>query len=230
MTESRTPRPLVFLLDVDNTLLNNDALKADLGVRVQELAGAERTRGFWRLYEDIREKYGYVDLPATVREWALKFDDPTMGERLDDVLISIDFRHYLYPHVLETVAYLESLGTVTILSDGDRVFQALKIRNSGLTEAVGGRVVISVHKEAELAAVFAAYPADHYVMVDDRPRILAALEQECPATFTTVLVLQGEHAVQSEYEPAPDFVVPDIAELRRFTLTDFLLPARIADA
>lgn len=213
---------IVFLLDVDNTLLDNDRLKADIGSRLQAALGNEGAERFWQLYEEVRQQEDFVDYPQTVKLYVEGSSDPSVEAKLMAIMNEIDFRSYLYPHVIETLEHLGSLGTTAILSDGDSVFQPRKIRESGLEEAVHGNVLIYIHKEAELPEVFERLPADHYVMVDDKPRILAALELCCPTTFTTVLVCQGKYAKIGEYHPDPDFVVPHIADLRGFTRSAFL--------
>src|SRR4051812_13368384 len=178
---------LVFLLDVDNTLLDNDQLKSDLADRVRELAGPARAERFWQIYEAVRKEQDFVDYPLTARRWAGQDGDPELGKQIEQLLNDVPFTSYLYPHVLEVLAYLRSFGTVVILSDGDTVFQPYKIRCSGLEDAVEGNVLVYVHKEDELPEVFARFPADHYVVVDDKPRIISALEACCPSTFTTIL-------------------------------------------
>jgi FMN phosphatase YigB (HAD superfamily) len=215
---------LVFLLDVDNTLLDNDRLKADLDQELQQILGPQRTERFWQLYEQVRTERKYVDYPRTVQLMANEYHDPDMGRRLQETLDAIPFRSYVYPHALEAIAHLKTLGTVVILSDGDPVFQPKKIRESGLEAAVDGHVIISVHKEEELATVFARYPARHYVIIDDKPRILSVLERECPAEFTTVLVLQGKYASADTFSPRPDFVVPHIGDVRGFSREQLTQP------
>lgn len=205
------------MLDVDNTLLDNDRLKADLDRKLQATLGPERTERFWQLYEQARNERGYVDYPRTVQLMADEYHDADLVRELQATLDSISFRSYVYPHALETIAYLKTLGTVVILSDGDPVFQPKKIRESGLEAAVDGHVIISVHKEGELGTVFARYPAGHYVIVDDKPRILSALERECPSEFTTILVLQGKYASADSFSPRPDLVVPHIGDVRELT-------------
>jgi FMN phosphatase YigB (HAD superfamily) len=140
------------------------------------------------------------------------------------MLDNFPFRDYLYPHALDTIDYLNTIGEPVILSDGDPTFQPLKISKSGIAAAVHGRVLVVVHKEDELDKVFDRYPAGHYVAVDDKPRIVAALERECPTTFTTVLVEQGKYAEEDHYTPAPDIVVAAIADLRDISRAEFLHP------
>lgn len=222
--ESSDESGLVFLLDVDNTLLDNDRLKADLSSRLQDLLGDEGAKHFWDLYETVRRQEDFVDYPETVKRWVEETGDTAKGEQLVQVMNAIDFPSYLFPGVMKTLAHLRSLGTTAVLSDGDSVFQPRKIRESGIEQAVGGNVLIYVHKELELPEVFARLPARHYVMIDDKPRILSELEKCCPATFTTVLVLQGKYAQTGRYSPPPDYVVPHIAGLQSFTRNQFLYP------
>ncbi|MBV9279054.1 MAG: HAD family hydrolase [Chloroflexi bacterium] len=213
---------LVFLLDVDNTLLDNDRLKEDLQRTIEERIGQERARRFWEVYEDVRQDEDFVDYPETVRRMVVEYRDPGLGEQLQAILDAVPFTSYLYPHVMEAIAHLNTMGTAVILSDGDSVFQPQKIKKSGLEAAVEGRVLIFVHKELELPTVFERYPADHYVVVDDKARIIAALERECPTRFTTVLVLQGKYAHPEDFDPKPDLVVPHVGDLRTFPKDRFL--------
>lgn len=219
---------IVFLLDVDNTLLNNDQLKADLAQRILHLLGPERAERFWQIYEQVRAQNHFVDYPATVERVAQEYGDSRLGQRLNELLSTIPFRSYVYPEVMATIDYLKVLGTPVILSDGDPVFQPRKIRESGLYAAVDGNVIISVHKEQELDEVFAHYPADRYVIVDDKPRILSVLERDCPSEFTTVLVLQGHYAQIGAYTPRPDFVIAHIGDLRQLTRAQFLHPHAVS--
>jgi FMN phosphatase YigB (HAD superfamily) len=225
MTEPISRR-LAFLLDVDNTLLDNDRLKDDLRREIRESLGPERAERFWQIYEEVRAELDVVDYPETVERVAEEYGDPIMGERLAKLLDRIDFRSYLYPHVMDAIRRMKSFGTVVILSDGDSVFQPEKIKKSGLEAAADGHVLIYIHKEKELAQVVQRYPAEHYVMVDDKPRITAALERMCPATFTTILVLQGKYAQSAgDYSPKPDVVIERIGDLRAFGRDRFVASA-----
>jgi FMN phosphatase YigB (HAD superfamily) len=212
---------LVFLLDVDNTLLDNDRLKADLDSALQAMLGPAGTRRFWEIYEEVRAKKDYVDYPATVREFSKWAGDAGLGPQLEEVLEGLPLRSYVFPGVFDTIASLKAIGTPVILSDGDPVFQPLKIRKSGLEAAVEGRVIISVHKELELSKVFETYPARHYVVVDDKPRILSKIERVCPARCTTVLVLQGKYAADEQDGPSPDFRLERITDLKTLTAQEF---------
>jgi len=155
MTEDSTRQrdAIVFLLDVDNTLLDHDRLKADLADRLAGLLGPDRAGAFWRIYEDVRRASDYVDYPTTVKEWTRAFNDPDTGAQLEALIRGIDFRSYVYPHVFETLQHLRTLSRPVILSDGDQVYQPLKIRNSGIGAAVDG-VLIFVQKKRKLRTVF----------------------------------------------------------------------------
>lgn len=213
---------LVFLLDVDNTLLDNDALKAYIGRQIESLVGARLAQRFWVLYEEVRQERDFVDYPETLARFVREQVEAAKPEQLRELFEALPFAEFVYPGVMETLQHLRSLGTAVILSDGDQVFQPRKIRRSGLEAAVGGNVLIYVHKEHELVHVFARYPADHYVVVDDKPRILSRLEEDCPSTFTTIFVLQGHYAREGEYSPAPDITIHRIAELSSFSRAQFL--------
>jgi FMN phosphatase YigB (HAD superfamily) len=206
--------PLVIFLDVDNTLLDNDGLKADVGRKLSDLLGDARAARFWEIYEEVRAEVDYVDYPTTIERFSSEHGEPGISGRLTELLYNYPFKDRLYPHVFETLESLEGRGLPVILSDGDPVYQPLKIQRSGLAEAVGGRVMICVHKEAELPRVFETYPANHYVMVDDKPRIHAALERTRREDFTTILVMQGKYSVDDTWRPRPDLVVESVGDLR----------------
>lgn len=221
MTETRA---LVFLLDVDNTLLDNDRAKEGIDAEVKRLLGPDGAQRFWEVYEQVREERGYVDFPATVAVLAREIGDERVSDRLMQMLDAFPFRTYLYPHALDTIAYLATLGEPVVLSDGDPRFQRHKIDVSGIGPAVDERVMVVKHKEKELDKVFARFPARHYVAVDDKPRIVSALEKECPSTFTTVLVEQGKYAWEPDPGPAPDITVARIGDLRGVNREEFLRP------
>lgn len=225
MTEPRPKADLVIFLDVDNTLIDNDRLKADLAAAIQQEIGPERAARFWEMYEEVRQEEDFVDFPLTVDRMEEEFHDEALGNRLRQLLWSWPFKKYLYPGALDAIRHLKTLGVVAILSDGDSVFQPLKIERSGLAAAVDGNILIYVHKEEELKDVFSRYPARHYVAVDDKPRIISALERDCPETFTTVLVLQGKYGHTSDLETQPDYIIRHIADLCTFTRSQLTSPA-----
>lgn len=215
---------IVFLLDVDNTLLDNDQLKDDLAADIRRAAGSSVAERFWELYEQVRQERDYVDYARTLELLEESGAGSVAVAQIRRLLDSLDFKCYLYPGALATIHYLNSLGTTVILSDGDSVFQPRKIRDSGLEAAVRGRVLIYIHKELEIPQIFARYPADHYVLIDDKPRILATLQRCCPTEFTTVLVCQGKYAARAtDFQPLPDCVVPTIGAVQSLTRQQFLL-------
>lgn len=220
---------LVFLLDVDNTLLANDEVKRDLDAHLQMQLGRDLTARFWELYEEARQEEGVVDIPLALK----RFREQTPRSELDEqtyrhvhsLFDHYPFYHALYPHVLQTLHYLGTLGLTVIVSDGDKVFQAEKIVNSHLAQAVDGRVLLYTHKQEHLNEITKLYPADHYVMIDDKPQILVDAKAILGDRFTTVFVKQGKYA--SEQKPtnfAPDITVLHIADLTHYTTAQFLHP------
>ncbi len=213
---------LGFLLDVDNTLLDNDALKSYLSDRLQETLGAEGATMFWELYEEVRHARDVVDLPLTVERYVVRTGDAAAGTALRRVLDTIPFARFVYPHALDTLDHLKTLGATTILSDGDSVFQARKIERSGLAAAVDNHVLIYIHKEDHLDEVAMAQPADHTVLVDDKARILANVKRILGDRVTTVHVLQGHYAHESVPDGfTPDIEVQDIGDLRAMDAARF---------
>jgi hypothetical protein len=214
----RPHAPLVFLVDMDNTLIDNDALKRDLQETIVHLLGREHGDRFWAIYELMRQEHDYVDFPATIERLHLEHPEEQRPPEVSELLMSLPFDHYLYPGALETLATLGALGPVVIVSDGDAVYQPRKIGRSGVTAAVDGRVLIFVHKQRELPEVQRRHPADHYVLIDDKPSILADVKQRWGDRVTTVLVTQGQYAhsaALASYHPAPDLVAPTIADVGR---------------
>lgn len=216
---------LVFLLDVDNTLLDNDRFARDLDDTLAQAFGdAERDR-YWSIYERLREESGYADYLGALQHFRRGLDDDPALLQMSKYLLEYPFGDRLYPHALETIAHLRTLAPTVILSDGDVVFQPRKIQHAGIWAAVRGEVLIYVHKQRMLVGMQQRYPAAHYVMVDDKPQILAAMKQQLGDRLTTVFVRQGHYAADSEretIEPAPDLVIACIDELRRRKLVDFL--------
>jgi len=212
---------IVFFLDVDNTLLDNDQLKSDLGHRITTLLGPQGGARFWMLYEQVRRARDVVDYPRTI-ELMGEECGKEVAEALTALTEQIPYRSYVYPGAFEAIRCLKGLGVPVILSDGDSVFQPRKIVLSGLADAVDGRVLVYRHKENELSDWTGRYPADHYVIVDDKPRIAAALERADSVRFTTVLVCQGKYAQETGFSPEPDVVLPVIGDLCEVTRERFL--------
>jgi len=216
---------VVFLLDVDNTLLDNDRFGADLGDTLQQAFGATGRERYWAIYEELRQQSGFADYLGALQRFRAGLDNEPSLLQMSAWLLDYPFADRLYPHALETVAHLRTLGPTAILSDGDVVFQPRKIQRAGLWAALRGEVLIYVHKQQMLVAMQQRYPAAHYVMVDDKPKILAAMKQRLGHKLTTVFVRQGHYAVDSAnevVEPAPDLTIACIGDLRRRKLEDFL--------
>jgi FMN phosphatase YigB (HAD superfamily) len=216
---------IAFLLDCDNTLLDNDRVAADLSAHLEiEFGSANRDR-YWKIFESLRAELGYTDyLGALQRYRAGAMNDPRLL-RMSGFLVDYPFADRLYPGALAAIAYLRRWGPTVIVSDGDVVFQPLKIQRSGLWQAVEGRVLIYIHKELMLDDVERRYPARHYVMVDDKLRILAAMKSILAGRLTTVFPRQGQYAldprIASAYPPA-DIAIDRIGDLVDYPLCAFL--------
>src|SRR5512140_1539317 len=186
--------PVVFLLDVDNTLLDNDRVIEDLKDHLTQAFGVERQQRYWAIFEKHREELGYADyLGALQRYRAENPRDPNFL-RISYYLLDYPFASRLYPGSLDVIEHLSAWGPTVILSDGDVIFQPRKVQRSGLYDAVEGRALIYIHKEQELDDVAERYPARHYVLVDDKLRILAAVKKAWGSRVTTVFPRQGHYA------------------------------------
>jgi FMN phosphatase YigB (HAD superfamily) len=214
---------MVFLLDVDNTLLDNDRFAADLGDQVEKCFGsAQRTR-YWDIFAQRRAALGLADYLGSLQEFRAGLDDDPQLLDMSRYLLEYPFASRLFPRALEAIAYLNTQGSAVVLSDGDIVFQPRKIQRAGIWDAVEGRVMIYVHKEKVLDHMQRRFPAKHYVMVDDKANLLAAMKSVLGAQLTTVFVRQGHYALAAESNsvvPAPDLVIERIGDLLNHNLTD----------
>lgn len=201
-------------LDVDNTLLDNDAAKAALAARIAAAVPAPSVARFWELYESVRRDEDYVDLPTTVAR--LHDEHAVDAERIAVILADLPYRDFLYPGALAVIGRLWARWTPVILSDGDSVFQPRKIERAGITAAVRGNVLVYVHKERRLDDARRRFPGERPVFVDDKARILGRIERALPDAFT-VQVRQGGYASElpSPGDPEPDRIIERIAELER---------------
>src|ERR687885_928578 len=215
---------LAFLLDVDNTLVDNDRVKRDLQAHIERLVGHQRAARFWDLYEEVRRESDYVDFPMTLRRFQASFPDERQFPHLASLLLCYPYERWLFPGALEAIAHLKTLGTVAILSDGDPVFQPAKIARAGLARAVDDQVFIFVHKEEHLEDVARMLPARRYVLVDDKPRILAAAKARLRSRLFTLHVRQGSYAqAEEEGYPDADRHLDTIAQLATLEAADFAL-------
>lgn len=214
----------IFLLDVDNTLLDNDRFAADLGDRVENCFGAAQRARYWDIFTQRRTALGLADYLGSLQEFRAGLDDEPQLLGMSQYLLEYPFANRLFPGALEAIAHLRTLGFPVVLSDGDIVFQPRKIQRSGIWDAVAGRVMIYVHKERVLDHMQRRFPANHYVMVDDKANLLAAMKSVLGAQLTTVFVRQGHYALAAESNsvvPAPDLVIERIGDLLNHNLTDF---------
>jgi FMN phosphatase YigB (HAD superfamily) len=214
--------PVVFLLDVDDTLLDNDALKADMAAQLLALLGEARAARFWNEYEAVRHDTGVVDLPLTFERFARSVPDEATMAVVRSIVMNYPFAERLFPETLPALERLRTLGLPVIVSDGDTSYQARKIGQSGLAQLVNWQVVIYAHKEEHLDEIQQRWPACYYVMVDDKARILAATKRRLEGRVVTVHVLQGHYAGEAVASgPSPDITLARIGELRTLTLADF---------
>jgi hypothetical protein len=212
---------VVFLVDVDNTLLDNDRVTDDLRRYLDRTVGSEGRARYWAHFERLRVELGYADYLGALQRYRLEFPRDPHLLTVSAFLIDYPFANRLYPGSLDVLERFRGWGPTVILSDGDVVFQPRKIQRSGLGEAVDG-VLIYVHKERELDDVEQRYPADHYVLVDDKLRVLTAVKQVWNARVTTVFPRQGHYAHDPETvatNPAADLTVEHIGDLVDYDLS-----------
>jgi FMN phosphatase YigB (HAD superfamily) len=184
----------VFLFDVDNTLLDNDRVIADMGRFLKREVGPKRAQCYWTIFEQLRTQLGYADYLGALQRFRNDYPHDVGLLAVSHFLINYPFANRLFPNSLDVIEHVKKWGKAVLLTDGDVVFQPRKVDRSGLYEAVGGHALIYVHKEHELADVRARYPAAHYVVVDDKLRILAAIKKIWSSRVTTVFVRQGHYA------------------------------------
>jgi FMN phosphatase YigB (HAD superfamily) len=222
-----SPGRVVFLFDVDNTLLDNDRVAADLQRHFADEVSSEGAQEYWRIFEQLRSELGYTDYLGALQRY--RVEHPRVPHLLivSHFLISYPFAERLFPDALKVIEHVQRWGPAVILSDGDVVFQPLKISRSGLADAVSGRVLIYAHKEQELEDVEQRYPAEHYVLVDDKLRILTAVKKFWGSRVTTVFVRQGHYAIDPKVlamYPAADITIERIGNLLQYELTDLFKP------
>src|SRR5215472_3233141 len=220
-----SPTRVVFLFDVDNTLLDNDRVAADLQGHLVSEIGVDGAQEYWQIFEQLRTELGYGDYLGALQRYRSKHPHAQQLLCMSDFLINYAFAERLFPNALKVIEHVQQWGPAVILSDGDVVFQPLKISRSGLANAVSGRVLIYVHKEQELDDVEQRYPAEHYVLVDDKLRILAAAKKYWGSRATTVFVRQGHYAadpkILTSYPPA-DISIASIGDLLQYHLPELM--------
>ena len=229
MNDIHDMNDIVFLLDVDNTLLDNDQITADLHGHLERQFGAASAQRYWAIFEHLRQERGYADYLGALQRYRLEaeqdIEDDARLLQMSSFLIDYPFSARLYPQALDVIKHLSTFGPTVILSDGDVVFQPHKVLRSGLWAAVEGRVLIYIHKEQRLGAMQRQFPARHYVMVDDKLRLLAEMKNVLQARLTSLLPRQGHYALdpsQALRYPPADISIEHIGALMDFTAADFL--------
>lgn len=220
---------VVSLFDVDNTLVDNDRVVADMMRFLDREVGHERQQRYWAIFEELRSELGYADYLGALQRYRVENPRDSHLLAVSSFLVNYPFANRLFPNSLDVVERFRQWGPAVILSDGDVVFQPRKVERSGLFEAVEGNILIYVHKEKELDDVERRYPADHYVLVDDKVRILAAVKEAWGPRVTTVFPRQGHYAHDAaaiaKY-PEPDVTVERIGDLVSCELEDLLAAGR----
>jgi FMN phosphatase YigB (HAD superfamily) len=223
------PLSVAFLFDVDNTLIDNDRVQADLREHLEQTYGVAARDRYWEILEKLRDDLGYVDYLGALERFRIETIHRPDVLRMSSWLVDYPFADRLYPGALEAVKHVQQWGTAVILSDGDAVFQPRKVEKSGLWRAFDNHILIYVHKEQELDDVERLYPADHYVLIDDKLRILAAVKKIWGERVTTVFARQGHYAHDTktlvEFPPADidlatigDLVTRDMCAFQGTTL------------
>lgn len=223
--------PVVTLLDIDNTLLDNDAVTADLRAHLTAEVGRQRQARYWEIFEELRTQLGYADYLGALQRYRVEQPQDSHLLSLSTFLIDYPFANRLYPGSLDVIAHVRRWGPAVVLSDGDVVFQPRKIHRSGIFEAVAGNILVYIHKEQELADVARRYPAKHYIVVDDKPRLLDAIKRVWGQTVTTVFPRQGHYALDPDAfgkYSIPDVTLQRIGELVDYDLKTLLGAARPA--
>lgn len=222
---------IVFLVDCDNTLLDNDRVQDDFSAHLAREFGTAARDRYWAIFQDLFEELGYADYLGALQKFR---DDAPHDARLlqtGALMLDYPFAERLYPDALAALARLNASGTTVLLSDGDVVFQPRKIERAGLWQAVAGRVLIYIHKERMLSDVERLYPASHYVMVDDKLRVLHAMKQQWGERLTTVFPRQGHYAHDTSndavYGPA-DITIEHIGDLLHLELASLRHAGRTA--
>jgi FMN phosphatase YigB (HAD superfamily) len=222
----RSPSEVLFLFDVDNTLLDNDRVEKDLQRHLESEFGAEVRDRYFAIFEGLRAELGYADYLGALQRYRLEDLCDVRLLMMSSFLVDYPFANRLYPGSLDTLEHVQGWGPTVILSDGDVVFQPRKVQRSGLWEAVNGRVLIYIHKEEMLKDVEYHYPARHYVMVDDKLRILTAMKKAWGSRVTTVWACQGHYALDSQVTalyPSADLTIDHIGDLINYDLRALVL-------
>lgn len=221
--------PVVFLVDVDNTLLDNDRIQSDLKRHLEKKFGIACRERYWAILEELFTTLGYRDYLGALQRYRVEHPHDVGLLSMSSYLVDYPFANRLYPNALDVLEHLRTWGTTVLLTDGDVVFQPRKIERSGLFEAVDGHALVFIHKEQQLDDVILHYPAEHYVLVDDKLRILSAVKTAWRERVTTVFPRQGSYAhdpaILATCPPA-DVTIERIGDLLQHDLAGLLAAAR----
>ena len=221
--------PVAFLFDIDNTLLDNDRVTTDLRRHLELHVGAERQKHYWEIFEQLRIELGYADYLGALQRYRTTYPRDLRLLEVSHFMINYPFANRLYPNSLDVVEYVKKWGPPVILSDGDVVFQRRKVDRSGLADVFGANVLIYVHKEHELDDVETRFNAQHYVMIDDKVRLLTAITKFWGPRVTTVFPRQGHYALNAtevaKY-PQPDITIERVGELLDYTFDEMRAAAK----
>jgi FMN phosphatase YigB (HAD superfamily) len=221
------PSPVVFLVDVDNTLLDNDRIQGDLQRHLEREFGPACRDRYWAILEELFTELGYRDYLGALQRYRVEHPREPHLLGMSSYLVDYPFANRLFPGSLDVLERFRGWGPTVILSDGDVVFQPRKVERSGISEAVDGHVLIYIHKEQELEDVARRYPARQYVLVDDKPRILTAVKRVWGSRVTTVLPRQGRYAHDPEAladGPSADITIERVGALLNYDLPALLHP------
>lgn len=215
---------LAFLFDVDNTLLDNDRVTSDLHKFLEKEVGLKRAETYWKIFEELRSELGYADYLGALQRYRIEHPYDSHLLAVSTYLVNYHFANRLYPNSLDVLEYCKQFGKVVILTDGDVVFQPRKIERSGIFETVEGNILIYIHKEHELADLERRYPAKHYVLVDDKIRILSAIKAIWGDKITTIFPKQGHYALDEKEVakyPKADITIERIGDILNLSEKDF---------
>jgi FMN phosphatase YigB (HAD superfamily) len=218
-------KEIVFLFDVDNTLLDNDRVIADLRRHLTRAMGVASAEDYFKIFEQLRAELGYADYLGALQRYRVAYPRDPKLLAISSYLVNYPFANRVFPAALDVLERFAEFGPTVILTDGDVVFQPRKIERSGLGDAVEGRILVYIHKEKELDDVAARFPAEHYVMVDDKLHLLAAIKHRWGARVTTMFVRQGHYARDPEIlasNPPADVSVDRIGDLLDYDVSTLL--------
>jgi len=205
-------KPTLFLVDLDNTLLNNDAVKAEIRKSLITVLGQSDAQHFWDHYNAIRTKTNLVDFPSAIKKYCEEKNAKTCDIRLKKIFHSINFKQALYPNVENVLNHLKTKGEVALFTEGDMIYQKVKIEKSGVGAMVN-HIYHFEHKLEHFEAIKKKFHTYHIVVIDDRSETLMKLKALYPE-ITIVEVCQGHYSdVDHKPHPELDKTIESIGDL-----------------